>query len=58
MFLLSYMDMDNKIIIDSEMIEYNLGINHTHVNKYIKKLQEKKIIYKRNLGHTQKKGYT
>lgn len=51
MFLLTYMDMDNKIIIDSEMIEYNLGINATHVNKYIKKLQEKKIIYKRNLGY-------
>ena len=51
MFLLSYMDMENKIIIDAEMIEYNLGINATHVNKYIKKLQEKKIIYKRNLGY-------
>ena len=51
MFLLSYMDKENKIIIDAEMIEYNVGINSTHVNKYIKKLQEKKIIYKRNLGY-------
>ncbi len=51
MFLLSYMDMDNKIIIDAEMIEYNLGIGSTNVNKYIKKLQDKKIIYKRNLGY-------
>lgn len=51
MFLLSYMDKENKIIIDAEMIQYNLGINSTHVNKYIKKLQDKKIIYKRNLGY-------
>ena len=51
MFLLSYMDNENKIIIDAEMIEYNLGINATNTNKYIKRLQEKKIIYKRNLGY-------
>ena len=51
MFLLSWMDQENKIIIDSEMIEHHLGINQTHVNKYIKKLQDYKIIYKRNLGY-------
>lgn len=51
MFLLSYMDKENKIIIDAQMIEYNLGIGSTNVNKYIKKLQDKKIIYKRNLGY-------
>ena len=51
MFLLSFMDKENKIIIDSEMIEYHLGINKTHVNKYIKKLEKHKIIYKRNLGY-------
>ena len=51
MFLLSYMDKENKIIIDAEMIEYNLGIGSTNVNKYITKLQNKKIIYKRNLGY-------
>ncbi len=51
MFLLSYMDKENKVIIDAEMIEYNLGINSSNTNKYIKKLQEKKIIYKRNLGY-------
>lgn len=51
MFLLSYMDQRNRIIIDGEMIEYHLGINATHVNKYIKKLQDHKIIYKRNLGY-------
>jgi len=50
-FLLSYMDKENKIIIDAEMIEYNLGISKSHVNKYIKKLQIHKIIYKRNLGY-------
>ncbi len=51
MFLLSYMDRDNKIIIDSEMIEHHLGINKTHVNKYIKKLESHRIIYKRVLGY-------
>lgn len=51
MFLLSYMDKQNKIIIDAEMIEYHLGINATNVNKYIKKLEKHKIIYKRNLGY-------
>ena len=51
MFLLSYMDTRNRIIIDAEMIEYHLQISCTHVNKYIKKLQESKIIYKRNLGY-------
>jgi len=51
LFLLSYMDKENKIIIDSEMIEYNIGLNKTHVNKYVKKLQGHKIIYKRNLGY-------
>ncbi len=51
MFLLSYMDKENRIIVDAEMIEYNLGINSTNVNKYIKKLEDKKIIYKRNLGY-------
>lgn len=51
MFLLSYMDKENRIIIDSEMIEYNLGIGATNVNKYIKNLEKKKIIYKRNLGY-------
>lgn len=51
MFLLSYMDKENKIIIDAEMIEYNLGIGATNVNKYITRLQKKKIIYKRNLGY-------
>ena len=50
-FLLSYMDKQNKIIIDAEMIEYNLGISATNTNKYIKRLQSKKIIYKRNLGY-------
>ena len=50
-FLLSYMDKENKIIIDAEMIEYNLGISSSNVNKYIKKLQNYKIIYKRNLGY-------
>jgi hypothetical protein len=52
LFLLSYMDMNNKIIIDSEMIEYHLGIDRTNVNKYIKKLEKAKVIYKRNLGYT------
>lgn len=51
MFLLSYMDNDNKIIIDAEMIEYHLGIGRTNVNKYITKLEDKKVIYKRNLGY-------
>lgn len=51
LFLLSYMDSDNKIIIDAEMIEYHLGISKTNVNKYIKKLENKKVIYKRNLGY-------
>lgn len=51
LFLLSFMDKDNKIIIDSEMIEYHLGINSTNVNKYIKKLEKHKVIYKRNLGY-------
>lgn len=51
LFLLSFMDKENKIIIDSEMIEYHLGINSTNVNKYIKKLEKHKIIYKRNLGY-------
>ena len=54
MFLLSYMDKRNRIIVDAEMIEYNLGINQTNVNKHIKKLEKYKIIYKRNLGY--KKG--
>ncbi len=54
MFLLAYMNQDNRIIIDSEMIEYHLGINKTVVNKHITKLQKLKIIYKRNLGY--KKG--
>lgn len=51
MFLLSYMDGKNRIIIDAEMIEYHLGINKTQVNKHIKKLEDNKIIYKRNLGY-------
>lgn len=51
MFLLSYMDKDNKIIIDAEMIEYHLGIGTTNVNKYIKRLESFRIIYKRNLGY-------
>jgi len=51
MFLLSYMDKDNKIIIDAEMIDYHLKIGQSNVNKYIKKLEEYKIIYKRNLGY-------
>lgn len=51
MFLLAYMDIDNKVIIDAEMIEYHLKIGASNVNKYITKLQEKKIIYKRNLGY-------
>jgi predicted transcriptional regulator len=51
MFLLSYMDQKNRIIIDAEMIEYHLEINQTNVNKYIKKLEKYKIIYKRNLGY-------
>lgn len=54
MFLLAYMDMDNKVIIDAEMIEHHLKISASNVNKYIKSLQAKKIIYKRNLGY--KKG--
>jgi hypothetical protein len=54
MFLLSYMDKDNKIIIDSQMIEHHLSINSSNVNKYIKKLEDSKVIYKRNLGY--KKG--
>ncbi len=53
-FLLSYMDHQNKIIIDAEMISYNTGINQTNVNKYIAKLVQNKVIYKRNLGY--KKG--
>jgi predicted transcriptional regulator len=51
MFLLAHMDVKNRIIIDAEMIEYNLKINATNVNKYIKKLEKYKIIYKRNLGY-------
>lgn len=51
MFLLSYMDSRNRIIIDAQMIQFHLGINETHANKYIKKLQDYKIIYKRNLGY-------
>tara|TARA_B100000683_G_scaffold266785_1_gene299587 strand:+ start:296 stop:871 length:576 start_codon:yes stop_codon:yes gene_type:complete len=51
LFLLSYMDKDNKIIIDAEMIEYHLKIGASNVNKYVKTLEEKKIIYKRNLGY-------
>jgi predicted transcriptional regulator len=51
LFLLSYMDRDNKIIIDSEMIEYHLKIGASNVNKYVKTLENKKIIYKRNLGY-------
>ena len=51
LFLLSYMDNDNKIIIDADMIEYHLGIHKTNVNKYITKLVKKKVIYKRNLGY-------
>ena len=51
MFLLSYMDKENRIIIDAEMIEYNLNIGSSNVNKYISKLEDKKIIYKRNLGY-------
>jgi predicted transcriptional regulator len=51
LFLLAYMDRDNKIIVDSEMINHHLKINRTHVNKYIKRLEEKKIIYKRRLGY-------
>jgi hypothetical protein len=54
LFLLSYMDNDNKIIVDAEIIEYHLGIGKTNVNKYISKLEDKKVIYKRNLGY--KKG--
>jgi predicted transcriptional regulator len=53
-FLLSYMDHQNKIIIDAEMISYNIGVNQTNVNKYIAKLVKNKVIYKRNLGY--KKG--
>jgi hypothetical protein len=45
------MDMNNKIIIDAEMIEHHLSIGVTNVNKYIKRLEEYKIIYKRNLGY-------
>jgi predicted transcriptional regulator len=51
MFLLSYMDKRNRIIIDAEMIEYHLKIGASNVNKHIKKLQDNKIIYKRNLGY-------
>jgi predicted transcriptional regulator len=51
MFLLSYMDKQNRIIIDAQMIEYNLNISASNVNKYISRLEEKKIIYKRNLGY-------
>lgn len=51
MFLLSYMDKDNKIIIDAEMIEYHLKIGATNVNKYVKKLETYRVIYKRNLGY-------
>ena len=51
MFLLANMDFENKIIIDAEMIEYNLGVNRTHVNKYIRKLADLGIIKKRNLGY-------
>lgn len=54
MFLLSYMDKQNRIIIDSEMINYHLGVNATEVNKHISKLEKHKIIYKRSLGY--KKG--
>jgi len=50
-FLLSYMDHQNKIIVDAEMIAYNIGVNQTNVNKYIGKLVKNKIIYKRNLGY-------
>ena len=52
LFLLSYMDLENRIIIDAEMIRYNLGINKSNVNKYIKSLEKHKVIYKRNLGYT------
>ncbi len=51
MFLLSYMDKENRIIVDAEMIEHNLGISKTHVNKHITKLEKQKVIYKRNLGY-------
>ena len=54
MFLLAYMEKGNRIVIDAQMIEYHLGIGATNVNKYIKKLEQKKIIYRRNLGY--KKG--
>ena len=50
-FLLSYMDHQNKIIVDAEMIAYNLGVNQTNVNKYIARLVKNKVIYKRNLGY-------
>lgn len=50
-FLLSYMDMNNKVIIDAEMISYNLGVSQTNANKYVNKLIKQKLIYKRNLGY-------
>lgn len=55
LFLLSWMDQQNKIIIDAEMIQHHLGIDKSNVNKLITKLEEDKIIYKRNLGYNKGK---
>ena len=55
MFLLSNMDHDNKIIICPVIAKRQLGIHESSFNKHIKKLEDNKLIYKRNLGYNKGK---
>jgi len=50
-FLLSYMDYDNKIIICPIIANRQLGISESNFNKYIKKLEGRNLILKRALGY-------
>jgi hypothetical protein len=45
-YILAYMDEENKIMLDYNVIEYNTGIKHEKINNCINNLIECKMIIK------------